>query len=180
MTLANADHYIQQAGKLGITLENLNELPLVAQYAVVITDKQMAIGKPHIYLRPKTLAVGIGCRKGTTSDEIVTAVDDACKKIGRSRNSIAIIASTVVKQNEAGLLATIEQLAVPHKFFANEQLEECNVENNLAISEFVKETIGVGNVCEAAALCASQTRRLLLPKTKYQNIAIAIAEVKSQ
>jgi cobalt-precorrin 5A hydrolase len=181
MSLANADTYIQQAGDLGVSLQTLNESALLKQSAaVVITDRQLIISKPHLYLRPKTLAVGIGCRRGTTSDEIVTALADACQKIGRSINSIAIIASTVIKQNEAGLLAAIQQLAVPHQFFANEQLEQCNVENNLDVSKFVKEKIGVGNVCEAAALSAGQTKQLLLPKTKYPKVAIAIAEVKYQ
>ncbi|KYZ76715.1 cobalamin biosynthesis protein CbiG [Anaerosporomusa subterranea] len=179
MSLANADTYIQQAEKLDVTLQRLNESALFEQSAaVLITDKQMVVASSQLFLRPKTLAVGIGCRKGTTREEIVTAITDACQKIGRSINSIAIIASTVVKQNEAGLLAAIKEFAVPHHFFANEHLEQCAIENSLDSSNFVKETIGVGNVCEAAALLAGQTKKLLLPKTKYPKVAIAVAEVK--
>lgn len=181
MDLTEAAAYIRQAKELGVSLTPLTgESPPDDLAAVVITDRQLPAGKVRLYLRPKTLAVGIGCRKGTSSAEILAALGDACEKSGRSMNSIDSIASTVYKQNEPGLLDAIEQLSAKSCFFSNEQLERCVAANNLGISAFVKEKIGVGNVCEAAALTAGRTEKLLLPKTKYSKVAIAIAEVKLQ
>jgi len=147
---------------------------------VLITDQTMALEKLHLYLRPLELAVGIGCRRGTTSEEIMTALRDACYQIGASTKEIRIIGSTVVKQDEVGLLAVIEDLAVPSVFFNNEELQQCIDDNELEVSSFVKKQIGVGNVCAAAAILAGKRSKLLLPKTKYKNVTLAIAPVKLQ
>ena len=48
----------------------------------------------------------------------------------------------------------------------------------LDISKFVQEEIGVGNVCEASALLGGRASSLLLPKTVYPKVTVAIAEVK--
>jgi cobalt-precorrin 5A hydrolase len=134
--------------------------------------------KLHVYLRPATLAVGVGCRKGTTSAEIFAALHDACRKVGRSCKSIAVIGSTVAKQEEIGLLAAVQQLEIPVEFYSNSQLEEAITVFQLKKSKFVEEEIGVGNVCEPAALLGGRQNNLLLPKTKYPKVAVAIAEVK--
>lgn len=179
--LSKQEVYCMEADKKGITLEDLSQLANVAyDYAVIITD-QIEIGSfptNHLYLRPQTLAVGIGCRRGTTNGEILAAVTDACNQIGRSISSIAIIGSSIVKQNEVGLLEIIKQFNVPSIFFLNDQLQECIETYQLDESSFVKKEIGVGNVCAAAAILAGQTDKLLLPKTKYKNVTVAIAPVK--
>ena len=180
-TLPNQEFYTRVAEKLGILLEDLDQLG-VAKYdgAVLITEQVLSCNKPHLYLRPMALAVGIGCRRGTTSTAILAAVTDACQTIGYTINSIVVIGSTVVKQDEVGLLAVIRQLGVPSKFFINEELQECIDKYQLEISSFVQKQIGVGNICAAAAILAGQANKLLLPKTKYKNVTVAIAPVKSQ
>lgn len=179
--LPNQEFYIQTAKKLGIRLEPITEMN-AAEYdgAVLITDETVKINKPHIYLRSIPLAVGIGCRRGTPPADILQAVREACHSIGADINQIAMIGSTVVKQDEAGLLAVIEQLNVPSRFFTNEELQTCIDEYELEVSSFVQKQIGVGNVCAAAAILTGQTNKLLLPKTKYKNVTVAIALVKSQ
>lgn len=179
-SLANRARYIQRATEMGIPLIDTSELNQTNKYdaAVIISDKELYITKPHLYLRPATLAIGLGCRKGTSSAEIFTAIGDACKKIGRSAKSIAVIGSTVAKQEEIGLLAAVQQLLVPVEFFTNDQLQKAIDQYQLSTSAFVQKQIGVGNVCEAAALMGGQGEALILPKTTYKNVAIAIAEVR--
>jgi cobalt-precorrin 5A hydrolase len=178
-TLSNQASYYQEAAKQEITLIDLSELP-TEDYdaAVIITDQILPISNNQLYLRPATLAVGIGCRRDTSSADILTAVTDACHQIGRSMNSISIIGSSIIKQDEKGLLSVIQQLGVPSIFFVNEQLQECIEKYQLDVSNFVKKEIGVGNVCAAAAILAGQSKKLLLPKTKYKNVTVAIAPVK--
>jgi len=177
--LANQDLYYQEAAGQGIILKDLSQLPS-EQYdaAVIITDQIFSINTNHLYLRPSTLAVGIGCRRDTSSADILAAVTDACKQIGRSVNSIAIIGSSIIKKDEKGLLSVIQKLSVPSIFFRNEQLQECIEKYQLEVSNFVKKEIGVGNVCAAAAILAGQSNKLLLSKTKYKNVTVAIASVK--
>jgi len=178
-TLINQNLYDLEAAKQGVILKDLSQLPN-EEYdaAVIITDQLLPINKNQLYLRPLTLAVGIGCRRNTSKEEILAAMKDACTQIGRSINSISIIGSTIVKQDEEGLLSVIQHLDVPSIFFVNEQLQECIETYQLEESNFVKKEIGVGNVCAAAAILAGQSNKLLLPKTKYKNVTVAIAPVK--
>lgn len=180
--LVNYQHYYKRAAEMGVGLTDINEIALTDKYdcAVAITDKELYMVKPHVYLRPSTLAIGIGCRRGTSSTEILAAIDNACRKIGRSRKSIAVIGTTLVKQDEVGLLATAQQLEVPVEFFTNEQLQESINQHQFETSTFVEKQIGVGNVCEPAALLGGQAENLLLTRTIYAKITIAIAEVKYQ
>lgn len=179
-SLANHTHYTHLAAVMGVTLIDMAELNKTDKYdaAVVITDKDLYMVNPHVYLRPATLAIGIGCRRGTTSAQIFSAIGDACKKAGRSMKSIAVLGTTIVKHDEVGLLAAVQQLEVPLEFFTNEQLQQCIENHGLEISDFVEEQIGVGNVCEPAAILGGQADYLLLPRTVYPKITIAIAEVK--
>ena len=180
MQIAQAARYVQEAAEMGVELLDMKELHNTENYdaAVIITDKELYMPQLHLYLRPTTLSIGIGCRKGTTSGEIWAAIDDACHRIGRSSKSIAIVGSSIVKQEEIGLLAAVQQLEIPVEFYTNEQLQEVIDIYLLQESEFVKNEIGVGNVCEASALLGARTSSLLLPKTIYPKLTLAIAEVK--
>lgn len=147
-------------------------------FAVILTDQQLPNCKSCLYLRPPTLFLGIGCRRGTAAEDLAEAIADACRRIGHSMLSIAGIGSSVVKNDEPGLLAIAKQLSVPLVFFTNDQLQKSINEYQLTTSNFVKQQIGVGNVCEASALSMSQQKlKLLLPRTKYKHITIAIAKV---
>lgn len=181
-TLSNHEQLALLAVDMGVVLLDIEQLSQSDQYdaAVVITDKDLYMVKPHVFLRPATLAIGIGCRKGTTSAEIYVALDQACRKIGRSKRSIAVIASCTAKEDEIGILAVVEQMMIPFEVFTNEQIQECIETNKLKTSDFVNKQIGVGSVCEPAALLGGRAEELLLNKTVYGKIAIAIAEVKSR
>ncbi|HWR43303.1 cobalt-precorrin 5A hydrolase [Sporomusa sp.] len=178
--LAGYEHYMCLAAKQGISLADIDELACQDRYdaAVIITDRELNIDKPHLYLRPGSLAIGLGCRRGATSGEILAAINQACREVGRSFKSVAVIGSTVVKEDEIGLLAAAQQLEVPIEFFTNEQLARCIEQYKLSLSDFVNEKIGVGNVCEPAAILTGQSSNLLLTKTKYPKVTVAIAPVK--
>ena len=178
--LTQAAKYVQGAAEMGVELFDMQNLHDTETYdaAVIITDKELYMPQLHVYLRPTTLAVGIGCRKGTISGEITAAIKDACHKIGRSSKSIAIVGSSVVKQEEIGLLAAAQQMEVPVEFYTNKQLQEVIDVQRLEVSKFVEDEIGVGNICESSALLAARATNLLLPKTIYPKLTVAIAEVK--
>ena len=180
--LACYSTYCRQAEGLGVNLAAMSEAERTEtyDYAVMITDKEFQLIKPHLYLRPRTLAVGIGCRRGVAASAILAVISKACLSVGRSPSSIALIGSTVVKSDEQGILTAAAELDVPTVFFTNEQLQQCIEKHQLECSPFVGQQIGVGNVCEPAALLGAQANSLLLPKTIFPQITIAIAEATSR
>jgi cobalt-precorrin 5A hydrolase len=182
-SLVGAAKIMALAEKLGVALLDMAEGLETKKWqqaaaAVFITDKVVEIDVPYLCLRPRSLVVGIGCRRGAAKELILNALAAACRKVGRSTLSIQKLASVDIKQDEQGLLAAAEELGVIPEFFTPEQLAACVSEHKLSVSNFVKDKIGVGNVCEAAALLAAHETVLVLGKTKYPQVTIAIAEAR--
>lgn len=136
---------------------------------VIVTD-----GETELELMPRKLIAGIGCRRGVSSDEIATAVDAACAMIDQSSARIDRIATVDIKKDEAGLIKYAATLGREIKFFDVATLRATVERYQLAESAFVKEKIGVGNVCEAAALSSVERGRFALTKTKFDGVTVAL------
>ena len=128
-----------------------------------------------LFLRPLRLIAGVGCRRGTTMNEILTAIDDAVSRIHVPREAIRTLATTTFKRDEPGLQSTSHAMIIPLLFFDNETLAKVIEAYGLRESPFVKKTIGIGNVSEAAALAAAGPgSRIALGKTKYEKVTVAL------
>lgn len=146
----------------------------VSDYVVIITNKVLLAKKTILYLKPRKLVAGVGCRRGTDAKLILQALQDACRSIGWSVDRIDEMASSVVKADEKGLLVVSQQLGKNIRFWENEALQRQIDNYRLSESEFVKKTIGVGNVSEAAAYCCVDHGITALPKTKYTKVTVAL------
>ena len=147
---------------------------------VLISDRvAVSYNERQLFLRPPVLAVGIGCRRGTKTEDILDAIEATCAQAGRSTASIALVASVDVKADEQGLLTAAEKLGAATCFYNAAELAETVKEFKLKESDFVRKQIGVGNICEAAVIRASRGGTLLVPRTRYPNITVALAEVAS-
>lgn len=127
-----------------------------------------------LVLRPKNLALGIGCNKGTSADEIEEVVIAHLKRLSLSIKSVACIASATAKQEEPGLLAFAEKQGAPLRFYESGELNAVHVPS--PPSAHALEAIGATGVAEPAALLASGGGRLLLRKVKSGNVTLAVAE----
>jgi cobalt-precorrin 5A hydrolase len=125
----------------------------------------------------KKIVVGVGCRRGVPSREIVTAVTAALERCSLKPADVRVVASITLKRNEAGLIAAAEEMGIPLRFFRTEEIAEVKAEYSR--SEFVKEKIGVEGVCEPCALLAGRSAHILLPKTVFGQVTVAVAEEKS-
>ncbi len=128
------------------------------------------------HLIPKAVTLGIGCRKGKSAEEIEEFVSAQLEKQKIALESVACIASVDRKKEEPGLLAFCKKYDVSFQTFSVEELQQ--MEGSFAGSDFVKETIGVENVCERAAICAQKEEKahIILPKTAENGMTLAIAE----
>ena len=125
-------------------------------------------------LIPRTLTLGIGCRRGTVKEAIAEAVSTVFHNHCLDLRAIGKIASIDVKRDETGLLAFAEEIKAETLFYTAEELN--SVQGEFEESEFVKKTVGTGNVCERAAAAGGGT--VIVKKTALNGVTVAVAEEK--
>lgn len=121
-------------------------------------------------LRPWVL--GIGCRKGVSEAAIEAAVQFALA--GRSLAQVREVATIDLKAQEAGLLAFCARHDLPLRVMAQRDVAARAWVTQP--SAWVQQNIGVSGVCEPCALMASPRGRLIIPKTAYHGVTVALVE----
>lgn len=120
-------------------------------------------------LIPRIVTLGIGCRRGVSSDEIMSAVRSVLGDRGIDIRAVCRIASIDVKKDEEGLLKAAGKLGAETEFYTAEELNA--VPGEFEESEFVKKTVGTGNVCERAA--AITGGEIIIKKTAMTGVTVA-------
>ena len=124
-----------------------------------------------LWLCPRTLRVGVGCRRGTGAGAIRALLEAV---LGGERLPLAAleaVCSIDLKGDEPGLLALCGELDLPLTTYTAQELE--TVPGEFSASPFVAEITGVDNVCERAALAAGGV--LLRKKTALNGVTLALA-----
>ena len=103
-----------------------------------------------LYLIPRAVTLGIGCRRGTAEEAVQKAVRQILADAGVFPQAIIGIASIDLKKGEQGLLAFAENRGLPVTFFTAEELNA--VPGSFTSSDFVRNVTGVDCVCERSAL----------------------------
>lgn len=179
-SLPECTEFIEKASNKGIDFVAFNKSTKINNQVgtVLVAEKNyIKASSPILYLRPKSLVVGMGCRSGIKQEELYSALKKAVEQIDYSLKSIKAITSAWVKNEEQGLLELADLLRVPIYFYTQEQLAATVKKYNLAESAFVKEQIGVGNVCEAAILSYKEKVQLVKKKESYNKITVALGRV---
>jgi cobalt-precorrin 5A hydrolase len=122
----------------------------------------------------KRVIVGVGCRRGATSEKIVAAVQAALREADVTLSQVRLMSSAGIKADEQGLLAAATELGIPLRFIADEEIRRSSREFDR--SPFVEEKVNLPAVAEPCALLAGRRTRLVLPKRSYDGITIAVAE----
>lgn len=118
------------------------------------------------------VTVGIGCRKGISVDAVEEAFCTMLSKANCHLKSVVSVASIDLKKGEFGIQEFCRRHNFPLKTFSAQELSKA--EGAFASSSFVEEVTGVDNVCERAAVLASNGR-LLLKKSVINGVTIALA-----
>ena len=159
---------------------------------------QEAFAAKYLVLyRPCSLVVGMGCRRGVPTAELEQLLVDTFEYNNLSLMSLNSIATAELKQDEPGLLALAEKYGVPLVCYSGDELnavfspavvggcgstsdsreEKINVQG-LTPSEKAHSLLGIWGVSEPAAILASGSNFLLLPKHKGARATIAVARKK--
>jgi precorrin-4 C11-methyltransferase len=127
---------------------------------------------------PPLLMVGIGCNRGTSCEEIQSAIYESLSKANLSIESVACLASIEDKADEQGMLETSQLMSLPIRFYTHNEIQQ--VKHIPTPSEYVQNTLGVAGVAEPAALLASGALSLLISKQKFTNVTVSVAMKGSQ
>ena len=131
--------------------------------------------KAQLMLHPKKYVLGVGCKKETDSAKLEDYLQSILEQQGISIEEIATLASIDVKKDEACLLKFSEKHRILFRTYSAQKLQA--VPGEFHGSAFVKNTVGVDNVCERAAICAAgDGGRLMLAKQANDGMTVAIAE----
>ena len=133
------------------------DAPEAADFALTLTPQGGAL-----HLVPRIGVLGVGCRRGTTAQQLKEAFAAFCAASGLSPAAVCAAASIDLKKDEPGLAAFCKAHGWPITFYPADELRA--VPGQFTPSAFVASVTGVDNVCERSAVKASGGM-LLLPKT---------------
>ena len=154
-----------------------SDLPLSKSGDLIIevADTVTEGGPDHLVYYKRDLAIGIGCERDTSADEIKNLVTQVLATNNLPRTAIAGIYSIDLKMDEPGIAETAASVSVPLRFFDPDTLE-AETPRLANPSEVVFREVGAHGVAEAAALAAAgMESALLVPKVKSPRATCAIA-----
>ena len=146
-----------------------------AEYGIVIAETNHEQPYPvTLHLIPQNLVAGIGCKKGTSAEQINAAVQSAFTENGLSAGRISKAASIDLKAKEAGLLKFCADSGIPLHTYSAEEL--MRIPGDFAHSDFAEQVTGADNICErSAVLCSGGA--LVMRKTARDGVTVAAAEI---
>lgn len=139
---------------------------------IFVSYNTVNIDNKNLYLAPKILVLGIGCRKNTSYTQINDAISYFLYQNNINIHCLTMLSSIDLKKNEAGILEFCKTYNIDLKTFSSSQLQQ--VSSKFNESEFVKSITGVGNVCETSAYLASNNGQIIVPKTVYNKITLSL------
>ncbi len=151
--------------------------------ALIITDTSEPLGtlladKIVVVYRPRSLVVGMGCRRGVPVEELESLLAETFQENGLSLDCLAGIATAELKRGDRGLEQLAERHGVALDYHGAVELNEVFVTNPEAItskSERAHGLVGVWGVAEPAAFLTAGARELLVTRQKTDRATIAIA-----
>ena len=117
-----------------------------------------------LYLIPRAVVLGCGCRKGKDPGEMRRFLHGILREEGLHEASLASLCSIDLKKEEQALLSAAGELGVPFRCFTSEELNACK--GDFCASSFVRGITGTDNVCERSAVLGSGGRLLFHKKAQ--------------
>jgi cobalt-precorrin 5A hydrolase len=121
-------------------------------------------------VRSGEYAVGIGCRKAVSKDEVKEAIGKALSHAGISESQVCIYATTEKKLHETGLRDAIQELSAGLIF-----LDDETINRQEAATPSQARRLGIQGVAEPCALAVAKRGELVMKKMVIGKVTIAIA-----
>ncbi|WP_406660054.1 cobalamin biosynthesis protein [Methanolobus sp. ZRKC3] len=117
------------------------------------------------------MIIGIGARRGVSSQEVLDAIENALDVAGRNISDVRMLSSAKLKADEEGLHEAANILGIEIRFIDHDELNKYD-----APSQSQAKRFGLKGVAEPSALALSDNKKLILRKKVYGRVTIAIAE----
>ena len=152
---------------------------VVIDERLFISNSTVPQAAPVLYLRPRTICAGIGCKRNMEQKPIEEALLQTLKEEGIHPLSLKCIATIPLKSDEPGIIGTAANLNVPLQIIPTEEIENLDISQlGIQTSEFVASQTGVLSVSTACSYLASGKGEILKDKAKYKGITIALSKEK--
>ena len=138
-----------------------------ADFALTLTPTGEAL-----HLIPRIAVLGVGCKRGTTTEKLETAFAAFCAEHHFAPQGIVRAASIDLKKDEPGLAAFCRAHGWEMDFYTAAALR--TAKGRFTSSGFVQSITGVDNVCERAAVLAADGV-LFIPKWARDGVTLAVA-----
>lgn len=174
-----ADISLGRWGNMATASYSMRPLSQVKKYrkyyehvVVVVDNNPVDAGKKALVLKTRRIIAGVGCKKGVTPEEVKQAIRGSLASKGLHAHNLKGIASIDIKSDEEALIKAAEHFNVGVSLYPAVELDEVAPSR----SDFVMDKVGAGGVCEPAAILASRGGALIVPKTVYGKVTVALAE----
>ena len=186
--LRNPENYKKFMATLlkGESIRLLGSLPWISdtslpfsktgKLSIHATEKIIPLEPFSLIYDLECLAIGIGCERNTSAEEVINLVKTTLSKNNLCPESIAVIVSIDLKMDEKALHKVASVFKRPVRFFSAAILE-LETPRLLNPSTIVFKEVGCHGVSEAAALAATgPDGQLVVPKEKSKRATCAIAK----
>lgn len=156
--------------------EQIRVIPYPPQIPVdVLITAHPVRAEAKLLLQPREYVIGVGCRKDKEPEKIEAFLAEKLQEFGIAEWQVEKLASIDRKKDEEGFIRWSQKRRIPYETFSAEEL--ARVPGDFRSSEFVKEQVGVDNVCERAVLLASGADgALVCRKCAADGMTVAIAK----
>ena len=145
-----------------------------AEITLAVSETPMVGDEMTLVYHPQKYALGLGCARGCSVDEMWNLVSKCMEEANIAAGSISSVGSLDLKGDEPAIIETALRLGVPFRLFEANELE--SLTPKLANpSEVVFTEVGCHGVSEAAAIALSGGI-LVVEKKKTMNATCAIAK----
>jgi len=156
--------------KITLSIKNYPPKEKVDVIVADETDKEYSL-----LLKPKKYTVGLGMKKDKDLESVEQFFLKTIKDNNIDVSDVYAICTIDLKEDEAAIKNLRDKYRLPVLSFDKEILNKA--QGDFDGSDFVKNTVGVDNVCERAAVVGAGTgAELVLKKQAYDGMTIAIAK----
>ena len=143
------------------------------EYAVCISDRitDDAFHKKVLYLRPKDIVIGIGCKRNISSDYLDSCFQIFLETNRLSLHSVRYVSTIELKKNEPALLEMCRKYGLELRIADLKDIEKHA--SGFEQSEFVMKVTGVPSVAEGSAFVISEQGEKIKGKTKFSGVTMA-------